>query len=286
MIHHFADLLDRKDDYWAMVPNRERFAFALNGPVADKQSLRIATIGANTPFWEQIFECGDLQELTLHLPSKEQITALRRLRQLKRLRITRVQVKNIDFLAELPLLQELVLEYVSGFCDLSPLRELKNLRSAYFENLRRVIDFSGLGGIASLRYLCINGTLDWDQPIVDFEFLKGLCGLEVLKLTWIKCKAPYPALLPLAALKNLKKISLYLYAFAMEEYALAQLICEGVEGAQMPLAVEFKDTGYVYFLGRGSGYTKIGAKNELKRRAEFEQKFEACKQKAREILNL
>ena len=178
------------------------------------------------------------------------------------------------------------MEYVSGFCDLSPLRELKNLRSAYFENLRRVIDFSGLGGIASLRYLCINGTLDWDQPIVDFEFLKGLCGLEVLKLTWIKCKAPYPALLPLAALKNLKKISLYLYAFAMEEYALAQLICEGVEGAQMPLAVEFKDTGYVYFLGRGSGYTKIGAKNELKRRAEFEQKFEACKQKAREILNL
>lgn len=57
MIHHFADLLDRKDDYWAMVPNRERFAFALNGPVADKQSLQIATIGADTPFWEQIFEC-------------------------------------------------------------------------------------------------------------------------------------------------------------------------------------------------------------------------------------
>lgn len=31
--------------------------------------------------------------------------------------------------------------------------------------------------MASLRYLCINGTLDWDQPIVDFEFLKGLCSL-------------------------------------------------------------------------------------------------------------
>ena len=76
MIYHFADLIDRKDDYWAMVPNRERFAFALNGPVADKQSLQIATIGADTPFWEQIFECGDLQELTLHLPSKEQIAAI------------------------------------------------------------------------------------------------------------------------------------------------------------------------------------------------------------------
>ncbi|WP_295152734.1 hypothetical protein [uncultured Campylobacter sp.] len=69
------------------------------------------------------------------------------------------------------------MEYVSGFCDLSPLRELKSLRSAHFENLRRASDFSGLSGMASLRYLCINGTLDWDQPIVDFEFLKGLCSL-------------------------------------------------------------------------------------------------------------
>lgn len=72
-------------------------------------------------------------------------------------------MKNTNFLAELPLLQELVLEYVSGFCDLSPLRELKSLRSAHFENLRIVSDFSGLSGIASLRYLCISGTLDWDH---------------------------------------------------------------------------------------------------------------------------
>lgn len=219
MIHHFADLLDRKDDYWGMVSNRERFAFALSGPLADKQSLKIATIGADTPFWEQILECPSLRELTLHFPSKEQIAALPQLRQLERLRITKIKVKNIDFLAELPLLRELVLEYVSGFCDLSPLRELKNLRSAHFENLRRVSDFSGLSGIASLRYLCINGTLDWDQPILGFEFLRGLPALEVLKLTWVKCKAPYPALLPLIALKNLKKLSLYPHAFAAEEYA-------------------------------------------------------------------
>ena len=141
------------------------------------------------------------------------------------------------------------MEYVSGFCDLSPLHELKSLRSAHFENLRRVSDFSGLSGMASLRYLCINGTLDWDQPIVDFEFLKGLCGLEVIKLTWIKCKAPYPALLPLAALKNLKKISLYPHAFALEEYALAQLICEGVEGAQMPLRWSLKTPATYIFWG-------------------------------------
>ncbi|MFC2427725.1 MAG: hypothetical protein ACFNTA_01945 [Campylobacter sp.] len=197
-----------------------------------------------------------------------------------------IQVKNIDFLARLPLLRELVLEYVSGFYDLSPLKELKSLKSAHFENLRRVSDFSGLSGIASLRYLGINGTLDWDQSIKDFEFLRDLGALEALKLIWVKCKAPYPALLPLVALKNLKKINIYPQAFALEEYALVQLVCEGVEGAKMPLTTEFKDTGYVKFLGRGSGHTKIGAKNEVQKRAELEQKFEACKQKAREVLGI
>ena len=243
-------MLEGRDDYWAMVPNGERFRYMLSGAQAS-ENLKIATVSADTPLWERIFECEGLAELTLHLPSKEQIAALPKLKRLERLRITKIQVKNIDFLARLPLLRELVLEYVSGFCDLSPLRELKSLKSAHFENLRRVSDFSGLSGIASLRYLGINGTLDWDQP-----------------------------------LKNLKKINIYPQAFALEEYALVQLVCEGVEGAKMPLTTEFKDTGYVKFLGRGSGYTKIGAKNEVQKRAEFEQKFKACKQKAREVLGL
>ena len=211
MIHHFGDMLEGRDDYWAMVPGGERFRYMLIGAQAN-ENLKIATVSADTPLWERISEFEGLEELTLHLPSKEQIAALPKLKRLERLRITKIQVKNIDFIARLPLLRELVLEYVSGFCDLSPLRELKSLKSAHFENLRRVSDFLGLSGIASLRYLCISGTLDWDQPIVDFEFLKGLTGLEVLKLTWVKCKAPYPALLPLAALKNLKKISLYPHA--------------------------------------------------------------------------
>ena len=285
MIHHFGDMLEGRDDYWAMVPGGERFRYMLSGAQAN-ESLKIATVGADTPLWERIFECEGLEELTLHLPSKEQIAALPKLKRLERLRITKIQVKNIDFLARLPLLRELVLEYVSGFCDLSPLRGLKSLKSAHFENLRRVSDFSGLSGIASLRYLGINGTLDWDQPIKDFEFLRDLGALEALRLIWVKCKAPYPALLPLVALKNLKKINIYPQAFALEEYALVQRVCEGVEGAKMPLTTEFKDTGYVKFLGRGSGHTKIGAKNEAQKRAEFEQKFEACKQKAREVLGI
>ena len=285
MIHHFGDMLEGRDDYWAMVPSGERFRYMISGAQAN-ENLKISTVGADTPLWERIFECEGLEELTLHLPSKEQIAALPKLKRLERLRITKIQVKNIDFLARLPLLRELVLEYVSGFCDLSPLRELKSLKSAHFENLRRVSEFSGLSGIASLRYLGINGTHDWDQPIKDFEFLRDLGVLEALKLIWVKCKAPYPALLPLVALKNLKKINIYPQAFALDEYALVQLVCEGVEGAKMPLTTEFKDTGYVKFLGRGSGHTKIGAKNEAQKRAELEQKFEACKQKAREVLGI
>ena len=47
-------------------------------------------------------------------------------------------------------------------------------------NLRRVSDFGVLSGITRIQYLSIYGTLDWKQPISDFEFLRGLPSLEVL----------------------------------------------------------------------------------------------------------
>ena len=73
------------------------------------------------------------------------------------------------------------------------------------ENLRKVKEFDGLYGIESLRYLCIDGTLDWKQPISNFEFLKGLPNLEVLSFGQVINKSPFPALLPALALRKLKK---------------------------------------------------------------------------------
>ncbi|WP_324026830.1 hypothetical protein QSV08_04105 [Maribacter sp. BPC-D8] len=111
-------------------------------------------------------------------------------------------------------LEELILEYVSGFSDLSPLKKLTKLKSLHFENLRKVKNFDGLSGIKSLRYLYINGTLDWKQPIENFEFLKGLPNLEVLALIWVINKTAYPAFEPIATLKKLKKINIISNMFA------------------------------------------------------------------------
>ena len=231
MKHHFGDFLDRDGDYWTVVPNRERYAYAIGDVPAGSKKITIVTIGSDDENWERIFTLPSLEELTLHEPTKEQLQSITKLTVLKRLRITHARLKDIDFVSSLVNIEELVLEYVSGFTDLSPLQSLKKLRSLHMENLRRVREFDGLAGIESLRYLCIDGTLDWKQPISDFEFLTGLPNLEVLSFGKIINKSPYPALLPVLALEKLKKIKLAWNKLAAEEYALMEVALPNVEGA-------------------------------------------------------
>lgn len=231
MKHHFGDLLDRDGDYWTVVPNRERYAYAIGDVPPGSEAITIVTIGGSDESWERVFTFPNLEELTLHEPTKLQLEAASNLTALKRLRIAHARPKDINFIANLVNVEELILEYVSGFSDLSPLKSLKKLRSLHLENLRRVDDFDGLSGIESLKYLRIDGTLDWKQPISDFEFLKGLPNLEVLSFGQVINKAPYPALFPVVGLKKLKRIKLVWNMLAAEEYALMEVALAGVAGA-------------------------------------------------------
>lgn len=231
MKHHFGDFLDREGDYWTIVPNRERYAYAIGDVPAGSKEITIVTIGCDDENWERIFTLPNLEELTLHEPSKEQLLAISQLLTLKRLRVTHARPKDIDFIRPLINIEELVLEYVSGFSDLSPLRSLKKLRSLHVENLRKVNEFGGLFGLESLKYLRIDGTLDWKQPILNFEFLKGLPNLEVLSFGQVINKTTFPALLPALALKKLKNIKISWNMLAAEEYALLEVALPGVEGA-------------------------------------------------------
>jgi len=231
MRHHFGDELDRDGDYWQIVPNRDRYAYRIGDVPAGSPEVTIATIGKDEPNWARAMTLPNLEELTLHEPTQEQLGAIAELRALKRLRITHARPKSIGFLESLGNLEELVLEYVSGFEDLSPLRQLRKLRALHLENLRRVSNFSGLSGLGSLKYLAIRGTLDWNQPISDFEFLRGLPLLEVLSLWWFINKTPYPALLPALSLAHLKKLHLGGRSLATQEYALLEEGLEGVAGA-------------------------------------------------------
>jgi len=232
MKHHFGDFLDRTANYWTIIPNSQRYAYGVADVPAGSKQVTIATIGRDEQNWKRIFTFPNLQELTLHEPTYEQLNSIGELWNLRRLRVTHARTKALDFLSSLVNVSELVLEYVSGFSDLSPLRNLRKLRSLHIENLRRVSSFNGLSGITSLAYLHIDGTLDWKQPIENFSFVEGLPALEVFSLGQVITKSEYPALCPLLTLHNLKRIKIPLNMFSIEEYALLEIGLPNVDGAR------------------------------------------------------
>jgi hypothetical protein len=282
MKHHFADLLDRSGDYWTVVPNMERYAYSAGAELPDKSLVKILTLSKHDEHWQQAFDCPNLEELTLNDPSKEQLAAMHHFHGIRRLRISYLRTPTIDFIARCPNVEELVLEYVSGFSDLSPLRALKRLKSLHLENLRRASSFDGLGGIESLRYLFIGGTLDWNQPIADFNFFVGLPGLEVFLLGFFVNKTPYPALLPMLHLTKLKKIHVGRVDFKTPEYAFLKAAFPQVEGCDWELC--WKYNGNFEFLGKRAGFVKQNAANTEQRCAAFATSFEQLSREAEGVI--
>lgn len=284
MKHHFGDFLDRTSDYWTTIPNRERFAFIADFEIANKDEVKILTISKHQDgkHWKQVFDCLNLEELTLHDPSKEQVQATRKLTNIKRLRVTFFRATDIEFISDLENLEELILEYVSGFSDLTPLTRLKKLKSLHFENLRRVSNFDGLKGLNSLRYLRIDGTLDWNQPIENFEFLKGLPNLEVFSLGFIINKTEFPALLPILHLDKLKKIKIGRATFKTNEYAFLKVAIPDVEGCDWDLCWDYHDN--FEFLGKRAGFVKKNSPIVKERCDEFIATFEKMKKDSEKVI--
>ncbi|WP_395374201.1 hypothetical protein [Marinicella sp. W31] len=324
MKHHFGDHLDRSGDYWTIVPNRNRYMYRIDETPNGSKEITIVTVTKEDEKWEKIYSLPNLEELTFHEPSKEQLEGISKLWKLKRLRITHARSKDIEFLSTLVNLEELILEYVSGFSYLSPLRELPKLKSVHFENLRGVSNFEGLSGLKSLRYLSIDGTLDWKQPISTFEFLHGLPNLEILSLGQIINKSPYPALLPALSLKKLKKLSISWTMLEAEEYALLEIGMPHVEGAvrgpftrlaysTIPLSnndirahlsdeviernhpevsinyngerhVDDPSNTWLEFTGKKAGRTKVGSPKEKEKCEAYVAKYELMKERAKQVI--
>lgn len=290
MKHHFGDFLDRTADYWTTIPNRDRYAFVADFKISNKDKVKILTISKtqDKENWEQIFDCPNLEELTLHDPSKEQIQAIRKLTNLKRLRVTFFRATDIEFIGDLFNLEELILEYVSGFSDLTPLLKLTKLKSLLCENLRRVSNFDGLKGLKSLRYLQIDGTLDWSQPIENFNFLEGIENLEVLALGFIANKSNFPALLPILKLKKLKKFMAGMSTLPTKEFAFLEVAipdtyrCNFSNGKLEKYFINKEN--WVYFLGKGTRSISLNeAKSEEKIKL-FEKKYDEYKMEAEKII--
>ncbi len=255
MRHHFGDFLDRTGDYWTTIPNRERFSFIADFEIPNKDEVKILTISKTQSkiHWEQIFDCSNLEELTLHDPSKEQVQDIRKLTSIKRLRVTFFRATDIEFIGDLQNLEELILEYVSGFSDLTPLKKLKKLKSVHFENLRRVKDFSGLAGIESLRYIYINGTFDWSQPVENLHFLSEVPNLEILCLSFgVKIIHPeYPIFKSLIKNKKIKKLRIGRAFCSLEDYAFVEVLLGKENITYMddtPVKLFFEHKGQIEFL--------------------------------------
>ena len=290
MKHHFADFLDRAGDYWTIIPNRERFAFIADFEIADKDDVKILTISKQQQkkHWEQVFDCLNLEELTLHDPSKEQVQAIRKLTNLRRIRVTFFRANDIEFIGDLINLEEVILEYVSGFSDLQPLQKLKKLKSLQLENLRRVSNFDGLKGIDSLRYLYIEGTLDWKQPIEDFTFLEGLQNLEVLAFGFVINKTEYPAFLPILKLEKLKRVMIGAATFIAKEYAFIQaalpdVLCSNFGDNSWTTCYQINDD-YMEFIGKGAGNVKLNNPKADEKIEAVKKQYEEYKREAEKII--
>lgn len=289
MKHHFADFLDRTENYWTTIPNRERYAFIADFDIANKDEVKVLTISKNQDktHWQQIFDCPNLEELTLHDPSKEQVQAISNLTNIKRLRVTFFRATDVEFISNLHNLEELILEYVSGFSDLTPLRKLKKLKSVHFENLRRVTDFGGLAGIESLRYIYINGTFDWSQPVESFDFLSDIPNLEILALGFgVKVVNPtYPIFKSTIKNKKLKKLRLGRAFCNLEDYAFVEVLLgqENITYADdTPVKLFYEHKGQIDFLGKGM--RSISSANSNEKCERITNEYEDFKTKAKDYL--
>ncbi len=232
MKHHFGDWLNRDKEYWTITPNRERWSYRFENLSDAPIESSILTITKQDLNWERIFEFENLSELTLHEASKQQLESVKKLEGLTALRVSHARPKTLKFIEGQNNLEELVLEYVSGFDDLSPLTELPKLTALHMENLRRVRNFEGLSGCRRLKCLSIYGTLDWKQPIESLDFLKDLSELEYLDFGFINFLSGFPVFEPLASIKKLNEIRLGLSATTLENFAYLEANFPNIKGAK------------------------------------------------------
>jgi hypothetical protein len=133
-----------------------------------------------------------------------------------------------------------------------------------------------------LRYLHIDGTLDWNQPIKNFGFLAGLPNLEVFSLGFITNKSEFPAFLPLLKLKKLKKINIIRSTFKTKEYAFLETALPKVDGCSWDLC--WKNGGSYQFLGKQAGRVNINNPNVRKKCDEFIQSYEKLKVECKKVI--
>lgn len=237
----FGDLTVRNpSSHWSFSSDGDSNDYKLHEVLERTETdTRLVRLSKNEEDWRKISDFKNLEELHLYSPSHEQVELVSNLKGIKRLSINGYRPKTIEFLAKMTDLEELSLDAVSGFDDISPIQKLPNLRALNLDLLRRVNDFGPLSKLNTLKFLRIVGNYDFNQPIQNFGFCKGLKNLEFLIIDDVRVLEKEHAASPFVHLKSLKYIGMPSNAFPVEEYAFIAEALSEVEGAEKAPVVKY-----------------------------------------------
>ena len=274
MKHHWADFLMRDLGHWNFTENRHRWSSYFDDLENVPANAETVTINSDTKNWKHLPALTSVDELTLHEAKREHLQSIKLPPNIKRLRITHARPQDINFIAEADQIEELILEYVSGFNDLTPITHLPNLRAVHFENLRGMRDYSPLGKAPKLQNVSIYGTTDWYQPVNDFSFVNKLKCLEHLGIVCVKGEQPLNTLTTLSTHKHLKSLSVQSTVFTLEEFAWLFAATPNATQGHNKLSITVRD--YITFLGRGERRIKASAKNAPDKVAQHQARYNAA----------
>jgi len=250
MKHHWADFLMRDLGHWNFTENRHRWNSYFDDLENVPANAETVTINSDTKNWKILPTLTSVVELTLHEAKREHLQPIKLPPNIKRLRITHARPQDINFIAAADQIEELILEYVSGFNDLTPITHLPNLRAVHFENLRGMRDYSPLGKAPKLK--C-------------FEHLGIVC---------VKGEQPLNTLTTLSTHKHLKSLSVQSTVFTLEEFAWLFAATPNVTQGHNKLSITVRD--YITFLGRGERRIKANTKNAPDKVAQHEARYNAA----------
>lgn len=129
--------------------------------------VRTVNIATRCPqiLFDAVCEHSDLTALEIHWGPIEDISSIRKLKNLQRLRLGS-----------------------SSVTDLTPLKALKKLEHLSLENLDKLSDYSALGALKNLRYLQIEGAPFMPKSvwIDDLKFIRRLPNLRGLSLAAVR----------------------------------------------------------------------------------------------------
>jgi len=182
--------------------------------------VRAIRIDRNVKNVARIDRFTKLEQIHLIDPTPDQVTAVFRQNQIRRLLFGDAHKFSLDGIENLTSLEELAFLNSSGPNDLNVLASLPKLRSLMLENLRGLQDWSSIGRVKTLRCFCLTGGfVEATTKISTLDYLRDLTELEHIYIAGVKYSGAQPAFEGLRHCKKLVSAVIVPGCFSLEDNA-------------------------------------------------------------------